>query len=246
VTRVAPGTRAGGRFSAAVDGVGPLAALFAPRGVAVVGASRAAGKLGAAMARSLAGFGGHLALVNPRDDTMYPSVRAAAADGPVDLALLCVPAPACAAAVAEAALGGVRAAVVCAGGFAESGAAGARHQAELARVAAGAGVRLLGPNTSGFLVPGRALTASFVPGAADVPAGRVAVVAASGGVNHALAFLLTEAATGSASPSGWATAPTSPPPTCSTTSPPTPPPRPSRCTWSRCRTAVRWRPRSPG
>ncbi|HWN35639.1 MAG TPA: acetate--CoA ligase family protein, partial [Pseudonocardia sp.] len=151
-----------------------------------------AGKLGAAMARSLAGFGGHLALVNPRDDTMYPSVRAAAVDGPVDLAMLCVPAPACAAAVAEAALGGVRAAVVCAGGFAESGAVGAGHQAELARVAAGAGVRLLGPNTSGFLVPARALTASFVPGAAAVPAGRVAVVAASGGVNHALAFLLTE------------------------------------------------------
>ena len=40
------------------------------------------------------------------------------------------------------------------------------------------------------------LTASFVPGAADVPAGRVAVVAASGGVNHALAFLLTEAGHG--------------------------------------------------
>ncbi|HWN36313.1 MAG TPA: CoA-binding protein, partial [Pseudonocardia sp.] len=115
--RVAPSAEA----TEAGPGAGPLAALFAPRGVAVVGASRTAGKLGAAMARSLAGFGGHLALVNPRDDTMYPSVRAAAADGPVDLALLCVPAPACVAAVAEAALGGVRAAVVCAGGFAESG-----------------------------------------------------------------------------------------------------------------------------
>lgn len=193
MTGVVPATRVT-PVGGAVDG--PLAALFAPRGVAVVGASRAAGKLGAAMARSLAGFGGHLALVNPRDDTMYPSVRAAAADGPVDLALLCVPAPACAAAVAEAALGGVRAAVVCAGGFAESGAAGARHQAELARAAARGGIRLLGPNTSGFLVPGRALTASFVPGVADVPAGRVAVVAASGGVNHALAFLLTEAGHG--------------------------------------------------
>ncbi|HEX4246981.1 MAG TPA: acetate--CoA ligase family protein [Pseudonocardia sp.] len=197
MTRVVPSVpvaRGASEVGAGVDG--PLAALFAPRGVAVVGASRAAGKLGAAMARSLAGFGGHLALVNPRDDTMYPSVRAAAEDGPVDLALLCVPAPACAAAVAEAALGGVRAAVVCAGGFAESGAAGVRYQAELARVATGSGVRLLGPNTSGFLVPGRALTASFVPGAAAVPAGRVAVVAASGGVNHALAFLLAEAGHG--------------------------------------------------
>ena len=55
---------------------------------------------------------------------------------------------------------------------------------------------LLGPNTSGFLVPARGLTATFVPGAAAVPAGPVAVVAASGGVNHALAFLLAEAGHG--------------------------------------------------
>src|SRR5207245_1942040 len=89
VTRVVPSVpaaRAAPGFESATEagpGAGPLAALFEPRGVAVVGASRTAGKLGAAMARSLAGFGGHLALVNPRDDTMYPSVRAAAADGPV-------------------------------------------------------------------------------------------------------------------------------------------------------------------
>ena len=43
----------------------------------------------------------------------------------------------------------------------------------------------------------------FVPGAATVRPGPVAVVAASGGVNHALAFLLAEAGLGvSASRSG--------------------------------------------
>ena len=35
-----------------------------------------------------------------------------------------------------------------------------------------------------------------MPGAADVPAGRIAVVAASGGVNHAVAFLLAESGHG--------------------------------------------------
>ena len=48
-------------------GTGGLDALFAPKGIAVVGASRNPAKLGAALARSLAGFagrGGHLALVN--------------------------------------------------------------------------------------------------------------------------------------------------------------------------------------
>ena len=58
--------------------VAGLSALFAPRGIAVIGASRTPGKLGATLARSLGGFaarGGHLALVNGRDDTMYPSVE---------------------------------------------------------------------------------------------------------------------------------------------------------------------------
>jgi acetate---CoA ligase (ADP-forming) len=176
-----------------------LAPLFAPRGIAVIGASRSPGKLGASLARSLHGFaerGGHLALVNGRDATMYGTVAAAMAAGPVDLAMICVPAPACPRILAEAAEAGVRAAVICAGGFAESGEDGAVLEQELASVAARTGIRLLGPNTSGFLVPAAGLTASFVPGAAAVPAGRVAVVAASGGVNHAVAFLLAEAGHG--------------------------------------------------
>ena len=174
-----------------------LTGLFAARGIAVVGASSDPRKLGAVMARSLDRFPGPVALVNPRDSAMAPSVAAAAAEyGPIDLAVLCVPAAVSATALEDAAAGGVRAAVVCGGGFGEAGPEGVRHQAALAEVARSSGVRVLGPNTSGFLVPERGLTASFVPGAAAVPAGRVAVVAASGGVNHALAFLLAEAGHG--------------------------------------------------
>jgi acetyltransferase len=182
--------------AAGTPGRDSLCSLFDPRGIAVVGASRRPGKLGAALARSLAGFtqrGGHLALVNSRDETMYPSVRAAAGNGPVDLVMICVPAAACAGVLAEAAGAGARAAVVCGGGFAEAGGPGAEYQADLARVAGQAGVRLLGPNTSGFLAPHAGLSASFVPGTAQVRPGSIAVVAASGGVNHALSFLLTEA-----------------------------------------------------
>jgi acetyltransferase len=178
---------------------GGLAPMFAPRGIAVVGASRTPGKLGATMARSLAGFaagGGHLALVNARDDTMHDSVRAAALAGPLDLAVLCIPAFACPGVVAEAAAAGAGAAVICGGGFAEVGGDGARLQRELATIASDTGIRLLGPNTSGFLAPHAGVTASFVPGVARVRPGRVAVVAASGGVNHALMFLLTDAGHG--------------------------------------------------
>ncbi|RSM70758.1 CoA-binding protein [Actinoplanes sp. ATCC 53533] len=181
-------------------GDGSLDPLFAPRGVAVVGASRNPAKLGAALARSLRGFPGRVALVNARDPEpaagIYATIKDASAHGPVDLAMICLPAPGCAAALAEAAAAGARAAIIYGGGFAEAGPDGAGYQHELAAVAAGTGIRLLGPNTSGFLAPGHGLTASFVPGAGTVPAGRVAVVAASGGVNHALAFLLTEAGHG--------------------------------------------------
>jgi acyl-CoA synthetase (NDP forming) len=177
-----------------------LAPLFAPRRIAVVGASRSRGKLGAVMARSLRGFAGGLtgrvALVNDRDDAMYSSVHAAAADGPVDLAVICVPAAACPRVLAEAAAAGAGAAMICGGGFAEAGGQGVSLQRELTRIVAAAGIRLLGPNTSGFIVPAAGLSASFVPGAAGVPAGRVAVVAASGGVSHALAFGLAEAGHG--------------------------------------------------
>ena len=176
-----------------------LDALFAPRGIAVIGASRDPGKLGAVMARSLSRFPGPVVGVNARDADptagRFATVAdaAAAAPDPIDLAVLCVPAAVSAPALADAARAGIRAALVCSGGYAEAGGLGARYQQELVAAAAAAGVALLGPNTSGFLVPARGLTASFVPGAAAVPAGPVAVVAASGGINHALAFLLAEA-----------------------------------------------------
>jgi acyl-CoA synthetase (NDP forming) len=86
-----------------------LGPLFAPRGIAVIGASRDPAKLGAAMTRSLAGFAGTVAGINPRDADpqagRYRSVAEAAAmtGAPIDLAILCVPASRSASALAEAA-----------------------------------------------------------------------------------------------------------------------------------------------
>ncbi|OAH13451.1 acetate--CoA ligase family protein [Streptomyces jeddahensis] len=179
-----------------------LTPMFAPAGVVVIGASRQSGKLGAAMARSLAAFPGARALVNARRpepaEGVYASVAEAAAhtDGPLDLAVLCVPAAGCADALAEAAAAGCRAALVCAGGFGEAGPEGEQYADALRHVAERTGIRLLGPNTSGFFAPQLGLTASFVPAAARLPAGDIAVVAASGGVNHALAFDLADAGNG--------------------------------------------------
>lgn len=179
-----------------------LEALFAPRAIAVLGASATPGKLGAAMADSLASFPGPVMKVNSGrpdpDRGFFPTVgEAAAAHGITpDLVVSCIPAAVTADALREAAAVGARAALVCAGGFGEAGGDGPLHQKALTEVVRDSGIRVLGPNTSGFLVPHRRLTASFVPGAPDLEPGPVAVVAASGGVNHALAFALAEAGVG--------------------------------------------------
>lgn len=173
-----------------------LQALLAPRGVVVIGASTDPDKLGGAMAAALgshAEAGHEVLLVNPRGGAgMHPDVATAVASAsePVDLAVLCIPAPACADAVAACADAGVRAALICAGGFSEVGGAGVEAEQRLVEVARERGIRILGPNTSGFFVPATGLRASFVPGAAELEPGHVAVVAASGGLNHALAFAL--------------------------------------------------------
>lgn len=177
-----------------------LSALFEPAGIVVVGASASPGKLGAAMAESLASFPSPVALVNSRnaDGTMHSSVAAAvaASQSPLDLAVLCVPASVTGQALRDCAASGVKAALVCAGGFSEAGEAGAVFEREVVEAVKDTGIRLLGPNTSGFFVPHRSLRASFVPGVAELSQGSVAVVAASGGVNHVLAFQLEKAGVG--------------------------------------------------
>lgn len=176
-----------------------LRPLFHPRGVLVVGASADATKLGGAMAASLASYPGHLALVNARGgEGQHTSVAGAvdAASVPLDLAVLCVPAPACADVVTEVGAAGVGAALVCAGGFGEAGGEGVEHQRRLVAAARCAGVRLLGPNTSGFFAPRQRLIASFVPGVAGLEPGPVGLVAASGGLNHAVAFALQRVGSG--------------------------------------------------
>jgi acyl-CoA synthetase (NDP forming) len=74
----------------------------------------------------------------------YPSI--AAVPGPVDLAVVAVPAPAVVQAARECASKGVRALVVISAGFAETGPQGAARQAELLAVCRSSGMRLIGPN----------------------------------------------------------------------------------------------------
>ncbi|MEU4343928.1 acetate--CoA ligase family protein [Nocardia sp. NPDC023852] len=172
--------------------------LFRPASVAVIGASAVPGKLGSVMLEAVASGGTGIRAaygINPRieGEGMHPSLRAATEfhSGPLDLAVLCVPAAATPDALRQAADCGVGAAVICSGGFGEVGGEGVGLQEELATIIAATGIRLLGPNTSGFFRPGEA-TVSFVPTVRHIAPGSVAVVATSGGMNHALSFLLSE------------------------------------------------------
>ncbi|MGM9471447.1 acetate--CoA ligase family protein [Pseudarthrobacter sp. YS3] len=176
-----------------------LSPLFAPRGIIVVGASSSPEKLGAVMAQSLSAFPAPVELVNNRGENgMHTSIAGAATaiPGGPDLAVLCVPASATAQALRDSAASGVKAALVCAGGFAEAGGPGIGFAHDVEAAVRETRIRLLGPNTSGFFVPHRNLRASFVPGVAELQPGSVAVVAASGGVNHVLAFHLQRAGVG--------------------------------------------------
>jgi acetyltransferase len=166
--------------------------LFDPGGIAVIGASATAGKLGHQAMRSAARFDGPVYPVNPNGEgelfgeRFRPSVGAI--DGPVDLALLAVPPAAVPEVLEECGEAGLGAAIVYAGGFAETDAEGAALQAELAQVARDHGLAVLGPNTSGYAVPSRQLFLSFASPMTDVGPGNLAVIAQSGGVAHTAAF----------------------------------------------------------
>jgi acetate---CoA ligase (ADP-forming) len=173
----------------------PLDAVYAPRGVVVIGASRDARKRGHQAVRALldGGYRGAIHPVNPSGGELcglrvWPSVEAV--QGVAELALICTPAETVAARLEECGRAGIRAAVVLAVGFGEAGAAGAALEADLAAAAARSGVRVVGPNTSGVLNPRIGLNLIGVHG---VRPGPLALLVQSG--NVALAVLTEAAAT---------------------------------------------------
>jgi acetate---CoA ligase (ADP-forming) len=176
-----------------------LASLFGARSLAVVGASASAEKAGGAMFAAVSAFPGPVYPINPGareigGRTCYARVQDV--PEPVDLAVIVVPPAAVAAVLEDCGQAGVGAAVICAGGFAESGPEGAALQDEIGEVARRHGIRLLGPNTSGFLVPRAQLYPTFMPGVEELPPGGLAIVAQSGGVNLATSFLAAAAGAG--------------------------------------------------
>lgn len=132
-----------------------LDCFFAPRGVAVVGATGNKVKGGyGIIANMLESFPGEVYPVNPgRDEVLgvrcYPSVRDLA--GKVDLAIVFVPAASVPGVLDDCAAAGVKAVVIESGGFAEAGEEGKRISERCREIAAASGMRLWGPNCTGLV-----------------------------------------------------------------------------------------------
>jgi acetyl coenzyme A synthetase (ADP forming)-like protein len=168
-----------------------LKLFFEPRSVAVIGASRRRGTVAGEVFHNLlgSGFPGPVYPVNTaasvvQSVTAYPAVEDI--PGPVDLALIAVPAAEVLATAEQCARKGVRALLVLSAGFGEVGDAGRRRQAELLRTCRASGMRLIGPNCMGLLNtdPALPLNATFAPGMP--PAGRIGFLSQSGALGLAI------------------------------------------------------------
>ncbi len=130
--------------------------LFYPSSIAIVGASQNLVKpSGIPIALlTLYGYSGKVYPVNPKYDQVggwkcYPTL--ADIPGPVDLAIIGVPAAATMEALRQCAAAGVKVAVVFTSGFAEVDESGRKVQDEMRRLAQSSGMRILGPNCLGVM-----------------------------------------------------------------------------------------------
>ncbi|WP_456386077.1 acetate--CoA ligase family protein [Profundibacter sp.] len=142
-------TNAGGVAKSGLD------VLFAPASVAIVGASSDPARIGGRPISYYlrANFKGKIYPVNPKRDTVqglksYPDL--ASIPGTVDFAILSIPSSAIKQAMRDCGEKGVRAVLIFSAGFSEMGDEGAALQDEIAEIARGYGIRVLGPNCLGL------------------------------------------------------------------------------------------------
>ncbi len=158
--------------------------IFNPHRVAVIGASDTPTSVGYTVLRNLigSGFRGVVYPVNPKRE----SVQGIAAHKDVfslphapDLAVICTPARTVPGIVRQCGEAGTRGIVIISAGFREIGKEGRELEGQvLEERAKFDGMRILGPNCLGVIVPGISLNASF---AADTPSkGHIGFISQSG------------------------------------------------------------------
>jgi acetyl coenzyme A synthetase (ADP forming)-like protein len=165
--------------------------IFAPRSIAVIGASRRRGQLGNEILRNLmaTGYRGALYVVNPHASDVesvaaYASITAIT--GEVELAIVAVPAAHVESVLDDCITKGVAAVVVITAGFSETGEAGRAMERRLLEKARAAGIRIVGPNCMGVINtdPATRMHATFSP--VFPPRGNVAMSSQSGALGLAV------------------------------------------------------------
>jgi acetyltransferase len=139
-----------------------LGAMFAPKSVAVIGASEKPGSVGRALTENLQSFSGRVFPVNPNHPTIlgqqtFSTINAV--HEPVDLAVIATPAATVPEIVGECAAAGVKGAVIISAGFKECGPAGAELEKQI--LARRGHMRIIGPNCVGVMLPHTGLNATF-------------------------------------------------------------------------------------
>ncbi len=166
-----------------------LSPLFAPRSVAVIGASNRLESVGGLVFRNLltGGYQGHCFPVNPK----HPEIQGRPAFATVeqiperiDLAVIATKAETVPAIIEACGQQGVRAAVILSAGFHETGAHGAALEKAVLENARRYGLRLIGPNCLGVIRPELGLNATFTNSA--VKPGNLALISQSGALCSAI------------------------------------------------------------
>ena len=170
--------------------------FFEPRSVAVIGASKTPGKAGNEILVNLLanGYQGKIFPINPGGEEIlgYPSFRSVEEiPEPIDLAVFIVPAEKTLAPLKECAKKRVPAVIIASGGYAEVDEQGKNLQEEILKVARSAGMRIIGPNTSGLTSTPVNLTTTFFP-LGKVRRGPISYIAQTGNfATHTMRWINT-------------------------------------------------------
>ena len=166
-----------------------LNTLFAPKSVAIIGASERPDSVGQIVFQNMlqGGYKGALYPVNAKSaqiqgQTAYPSISSIGK--PVELAVIATPPQTVPGIIEECGIHGVKAAVIITAGFGETGTEGAALERLLLENARRYGIRLIGPNCLGIMRPSIGLNATFNKGVANN--GNIAFVSQSGALCTAI------------------------------------------------------------
>ncbi|MGA2675620.1 MAG: acetate--CoA ligase family protein [Methanobacterium sp.] len=157
--------------------------MFNAKSVAVIGASQTKGKIGYDLMISLLNFyKGNIVPVNPKGGKVlgipvYTSIKEY---GPVDVAVIVIPAQLVPATVEECAETGIKNLIVISAGFKEVNAVGAELEKQIVEICKNYDINLVGPNCLGIMDTYNDMNASFASEIASK--GKIAFMTQSGAI----------------------------------------------------------------